>query len=149
MNAAIAAADPAAASASPAPPVRFLDNGDGTVTDLRQGLMWSKATIVTECTTHAKAEQACASLDLAGHTDWRLPTVEELFLLADRSRKEPAIDTDVFPDTQSDWYWTSTLSAWSSDCAWVVIFGSGYADFVRRDYNYALARAVRSVPAGQ
>jgi hypothetical protein len=140
MNA-TAQAIPAATAAA----TRFVDNGDGTVTDTRTGLVWTKATLTSECVTHKKAEQVCAELG----EGWRLPTVEELFLLADRSRKEPAIDTDAFPDTQSDWYWTSTISAWSSGHAWVVGFSDGYAYGFRRGYGGAFVRAVRSVPAGQ
>ena len=139
----------AAASASPTPESRFIDNGDGTVTDTRTGLMWSKATLSDDCVTHAQAEQTCAELDLAGHKDWRLPTVEELFLLADRARKQPAIDTDAFPDTQSDWYWSSTISAWSPDLAWYVSFHYGHSANYHRDSNSAFVRAVRAVPSGQ
>jgi hypothetical protein len=128
---------------------RFVDNGDGTITDTVSNLIWSKATLSDECVTHAEAESICVQLDLAGHTDWRLPTVEELFALADRSRKQPAIDTDAFPDTKSDWYWTSTISAWSSDVAWVVLFADGSAGYLHRGGYNAFVRAVRSVPAGQ
>jgi hypothetical protein len=128
---------------------RFVDNGDGTITDTRSGLQWSKATITDKCVTHAKAEKACATLDLAGHSDWRLPTVEELFLLADRKRFSPAIDTEAFPDTRSDWYWTSTIDASSSDYAWLVDFGGGSAYSAHRDDDDAFARAVRSVAPGQ
>jgi hypothetical protein len=142
MNAvAQAIATPAAA--------RFVDNGDGTITDTRSGLTWSKATLCEEEINHAQAEKICAELDLAGHSDWRLPTVDELFALADRTRTEPAIDTEAFPDTQSDWYWTSTISAWSSGYAWVVCFDGGDAGSSRRDGDYAFVRAVRGVPAGQ
>lgn len=55
-----------------------------------------------------EAEKACAEYRLFGFDDWRMPTVEELFGLADRSRVDPAIDVDAFPDTKSTWYWTST-----------------------------------------
>lgn len=133
----------------PAIPSHFVDNGDRTITDTRSGLMWSQATLTPECVTHADAVKTCAELDLAGHVDWRLPTVEELFLLADRSRKEPAIDTTAFPDTQSDWYWTSTISAWSSDYAWIVHFRYGSASAASRGLSLGLVRAVRSVSAGQ
>jgi hypothetical protein len=138
----------AQAIATPAA-VRFVDNGDGTITDTRSGLTWSKATLCEEEINHAQAEKICAELDLAGHNDWRLPTVDELFALADRTRTEPAIDTEAFPDTQSDWYWTSTISAWSSGFAWIVGFYDGNANYYHRDYNNAFVRAVRGVPAGQ
>ena len=128
---------------------RFVDNGDGTITDTNSGLMWSKDSTSLKNVDHATAERLCAGLDLAGHTDWRLPTVEELFALADRTRHSPAIDTDAFPDTESDWYWTSTITAWSSDRAWVVVFDLGNVVSLHRLDDNACVRAVRSVPSGQ
>ena len=107
---------------------RFIDNGDGTVTDTKLGLMWSKATITEADVTQHQAEDLCRELRLADHADWRLPTVDELFALADRSRYNPAIDTEAFPDTSSDWYWTSTITAWSSSHAWYLYFSYGYAN---------------------
>jgi len=126
---------------------RFVDNGDGTVTDTTSGLMWTKVTIAKD-QTHDQATEAAAKCAAGGHSDWRLPTVEELFLLADRSRISPAIDTDVFPDTYNDWYWTSSDSKWGSSCAWFVRFDGGYADYGHRGDD-ACVRAVRSGPAGQ
>ncbi len=127
---------------------RFTDNGDGTVTDPRTGLMWAKGTLACGAVTHAHAIKACSALRLAGHKEWRLPTVEELFALADRRRPPPAIDIAAFPDTKSDWYWTSTLCAWAPSCAWVVSFSSGYALSNLRNNN-AFVRAVRSARASQ
>jgi hypothetical protein len=144
MNTAAQAVTPISAATA-----RFIDNGDGTITDTLLNLMWSKATLSDKCIKHAAAEKICAELDLAGHADWRLPTVEELFALADRTQKEPAIDTEAFPATKSDWYWSSTISAWAPSCAWFVYFDLGYANYSYRGYNSAFARAVRSVPAGQ
>ena len=128
---------------------RFIDNGDGTVTDTKLGLMWSKATITEADVTQHQAEDLCRELRLADHADWRLPTVDELFALADRSRYNPAIDTEAFPDTSSDWYWTSTITAWSSSRAWFVGFSDGLASYYLRDDSYGLVRAVRSLPPGQ
>jgi hypothetical protein len=128
---------------------RFVDNGDGTITDTTHGLMWSKSTLCASEVNHAEAEKICAALDLAGHTGWRLPTVEELFALADRIKVRPAIDTDAFPDTKSDWYWTSTLHASDSSFAWFVNFHDGNSNDCHRDNSSAFVRAVRSVPAGQ
>jgi hypothetical protein len=145
MNAAIAeiTATPVAAT-----PTRFIDNGDGTITDTSTGLMWSKATVCVGEVNHAKAGEICTALALADHHDWRLPTVEELFLLADRSKVSPAIDTEAFPDTKSDWYWSSTVHASGSSYAWVVSFDNGGALIVLRISDSAFVRAVRSVPAG-
>jgi Protein of unknown function (DUF1566) len=96
------------------------------VLDEKQGLMWSKDHIAVD--NYQQALTVLDGFDLAGVKDWRLPTVEELFLLADRTRANPAIDTAYFPDCASDWYWTSTIYASSpGDCAWGVGFSGGGA----------------------
>ena len=111
------------------------------VLDTTRGLMFTA--VESEEMTHAQAVQYVATLDVAGFKDWRLPTVEELFLLADRSRHSPAIDVTFFPDCKSDWYWTGSLYAPSpGDCAWSVFFGDGYASWVNQ-YDGGFVRAVR------
>ena len=55
---------------------RFVDNGDGTVTDTRRNLMWQKGDNGKEV-SFKEAENYCRSLRLGGHTDWRLPSPEE------------------------------------------------------------------------
>lgn len=57
---------------------RYLDNGDGTVTDLVTGLMWQQAFSITE-SDDAPANAAAATI--GGHTDWRVPTIKELYSL--------------------------------------------------------------------
>jgi hypothetical protein len=57
----------------------YTDNGDGTVTDLNTGLMWQKDP--GEKMTYEQAEAGAASLNLGGYTDWRLPTIKELYSL--------------------------------------------------------------------
>ena len=129
---------------------RFVDNGDGTVTDTTLGLMWPKETQSAANVTQYEAEKICAELRLGGYDDWRLPDVEELFRLADRTRLNPAVNIEFFPDTHSDWYWTRTIYAdRKSRAAWVVGFGSGGSYDFDRVSNGAFVRAVRSVPAGQ
>lgn len=127
-----------------APASKGIDNGDGTVTDPRTGLMWTKETLPGGRMTYDEVVKACKVLRVAEHKDWRPPTVEELFALADRSRHSPAIDTDLFPDTKSDWYWTSTLCAWAPSCAWIVSFSYCGVYYPHRN-GYAFVRAVRAM----
>jgi hypothetical protein len=114
------------------------------------GLMAAVGAIADEL-TYAEAEAALGLLNAdsyAGFNDWRLPTVQELFSLVDHSRHSPAADPAFYPDTKSDWYWSSTPVAWSSDHAWIVNFGLGHVDDYGRDYA-AFVRPVRAVSAGQ
>jgi hypothetical protein len=124
--------------------------GHVAVLDRRQNLIVLVASS-PKAMTHAKAEAWVETLDVMGHSDWRLPSVDEFFPIADRSRRSPAIDPNFFPGTHSDWYWTSTPSAWSSDYAWIVDFGYGLASDGLPRYDGAFVRAVRSVgaPVGQ
>lgn len=95
----------------------FTDNGDGTVTDNVTGLMWQKspdrdgngAINAADKLSYDNAAAEASSLNLGGYTDWRLPTIKELYSLIDFSGKDPSgyngtdtsglvpfIDTDFF-----------------------------------------------------
>ncbi|MDE2469354.1 MAG: DUF1566 domain-containing protein, partial [Bradyrhizobium sp.] len=82
----------AVAAAVRSPTQQFIDNGDGTVTDITTWLMWSKENVGGK-SSWEKSDQACRELRLAGHKDWRMPTRWELLTLVDDTRCRPAIDT--------------------------------------------------------
>ena len=111
------------------------------VLDTKTNLMWDAKARAVEGFQAAQAVPG--TLSVARFTDWRMPTVEELFCLADRTRLRPAIDTDFFPDTPNDWFWSSTVDADSpSDYAWLVDFGYGNSNWFHRD-DEGFVRAVR------
>jgi len=60
----------------------YRDNGDGTVTDLVTGLMWSKA-VGSDKVTPGEAASQAKGLTLAGYDDWRVPNIKELYSLID------------------------------------------------------------------
>jgi len=104
-------ADAKAAAAVPATSCRYIDNGDGTVSDLNTALVWEKKTasgIHNVTTTYTWASSGTTpngtaftgllgtlnggtSIDGAavgtpcftGHCDWRLPTIQELNAISD------------------------------------------------------------------
>lgn len=108
--------------------------------DTTTGLEW---TVAEQPAMNWKAAKAWAeSLDLRGG-GWRLPTVEELFLLADRSRYSPAIDQSAFPGCKNNWYWSGTVDASSpSGYAWFVNFYGGNSYWAHQ-HSEGPVRAVR------
>ena len=121
-----------------------LRHDDEVVLDCSTGLMWSRAELTQDRLTWADADKLCRELRLGGYSDWRLPTIDELFALADRTRHEPAIDTTFFPGCKPNAYWAGTPYAPSpGDCAWGVGFYNGLAHWFHRDYN-GFVRAVRA-----
>ncbi|MGX9728816.1 MAG: Lcl domain-containing protein [Candidatus Electronema sp. VV] len=110
----------------------FHDNGDGTVTDSRTGLVWLKAPLDADNDGNADAvtwqealAKAVASIS-AGFTDWRLPNRNELQSIIDYSWHYPAIDSHSFPDVLGGNFWTSTTNTFASPSyAYTVDFTSG------------------------
>lgn len=118
---------------------RFIENSDNTVTDTQTGLIWAKRTLPTPL-KHEEAVQAVANIG----DGWRLPTVEELFTLIQFENHLPAIDTNIFKDTENDKYWTSTPFGWNEDSAfWAIDFDFGRVRFQIASIK-CYVRAVRS-----
>ena len=77
---------------------RFIDNGDGTVSDLQTGLTWQKtpdadgndAIDSRDKKTLQVALEDAETLQLGGHDDWRLPTIRELYSLIDFTGVDPS-----------------------------------------------------------
>ena len=97
----------------------FIDNGDGTVTDIATGLMWLEED--SGPMNWRDALVYCDSLEYAGYDDWRLPDAKELQSLVDYSRSpdttdSPAVDplfsctpiTNEAGKTDFGYYWSST-----------------------------------------
>jgi hypothetical protein len=132
-------------------PMVYTDNGDGTVTDKVTGLMWQKQDPGTAM-TWSTAVAYCGSLNLAGHSDWRLPSTTELLSIVNASlSSETAIMTNTTyfqgPLTAAS-YWTSIVAAWDSASAWYIAFGGGY-DGITSQTQTMDARCVRGAPTGE
>jgi hypothetical protein len=63
---------------------RFVDNGDGTVTDTSTGLMWAQTDNFGDITWQ-NARLYCENIILSTHNNWRMPTIKELETLFDKS----------------------------------------------------------------
>ncbi|OAN10957.1 hypothetical protein A3K86_18410 [Photobacterium jeanii] len=117
-----------------APDVRFKDNNDGTVTDLRTDLVWRRCALGQ---TWNKTNNVCegkvtgmywqAALQraeiinndvsdplhqLGGRQEWRLPNIKELQSLRESSCVSPAVNKRFFPLNFD--YLSLESTAWSS-----------------------------------
>ncbi len=65
------------------PQPRFIDNGDGTITDMLTGLMWEQAPSGSSTDWEGALTRigTINGIELGGHTDWKLPNRFELMTL--------------------------------------------------------------------
>ena len=94
------------------------------VVDNNTGLMWQQKISIKY--KWDDAVSYCNSLSDGGYSDWRLPTPQELMTIIDNSNtKEPSIDTTYFPNTPSNYFWSSSTVVSNTSFAWFVDFTSG------------------------
>ena len=121
----------------------YLDNGDGTVSDLATGLMWTQS----DSETAMNWQSALAWVEARnvenhlGYNDWRLPNAKELESILDYTRSpdtsgsaaiDPVFETTAFTNEGGSidypWYWTGTTHVTyngSAAAAAYVCFGRG------------------------
>lgn len=112
------------------PSPRFVDNTDGTVTDIQTGLMWVKDANQASVSPSiwSSAVSGVAGIATGGYHDWRLPNVRELESLLDISQDAPCLPVEYltkFSNVQSNLYWTSTTYAGGTGSAWCIDLTSG------------------------
>ena len=81
----------------------YEDNEDGTITDLNTGFMWEQTSEFNRI-SFDEAFEYVENLELGGYTDWRLPTIDELYSLADFDG-ELIIDGDSTPYINTDYFY--------------------------------------------
>jgi len=101
----------------------FHSHHDGTVSDAATGLTWQQADD-GKTRDWPQALHYCATLDLNGQQNWRLPNVKELQSIVDYSHNDPAIDAGTFRQTdRNGWFWSSTTHGDNTRMAAYVCFG--------------------------
>jgi len=124
---------------------RFVDNGDGTITDTDRQLMWQKGDNGNEV-TFEHAQGYCRNLRLGGHADWRLPKPDEL---------DTAVAVELMMSVHSRAAYARLDLYWSSDPTVLLPFNyhPSRGSEVSRVYpaqkdDRAYVRAVRSTALG-
>lgn len=141
--------------AGPSP--SYVNNGDGTITDLNTGLTWVQAR--GSKVTWDAAVAGAATNRTGGYSDWRMPTIKELYSLilytgvngpsvTDTTGYVPFIDTNYFgftygPGTSDtvgqrvidcqDWSATEYVSTVMNGVA--AVFGVNFADGRIKGYS--------------
>ncbi|NCA84493.1 MAG: DUF1566 domain-containing protein [Clostridia bacterium] len=94
----------------------YQDNGDGTVTDLVTGLMWQQSPDMDgdgdidyqDKMSYDEAMAGAANFNLAGYTDWRLPSIKEMYSLIIFSGIDPSgyegSTEDLVPFLNTDYF---------------------------------------------
>lgn len=123
-------------------PLSYVDNGDGTITDVNTGLMWEKKSYdggIHDKNAGYSWDGAFAfaamlnTTSFAGHSDWRVPNIKELTSIVDHEVASPgptvapAFDTGcALGCTVTTCSCTSNLYYVSSTSFQRIQFGEGY-----------------------
>jgi len=98
------------------------------VKDTKLGLMWQdNYSAKTTEKTWSRAKKYCRNLSLAGYSDWRLPSYNELLSIVDYDRYEPAIMPSFKNVTSKyfNYFWSSSEAVSGAKYAWEVDFSGG------------------------
>jgi len=120
------------------PNPKFIDHGNGTITDTLTGLMWTKnANLAGTPRNWQEAMDYIAGMNggagTFGYKDWRLPNIRELCSLIDFGEDVPALPPghpfiNVQTDLESYYYWSSTTYTSHTGGAWVIRMFDGYSN---------------------
>lgn len=123
-----------------------------TVTDTVTGLMWQRV-VPNDMRNWEDARLYCSVLNMAGYTDWSLPSRVALITLIKLTGTSPTIDADAFPGTKGDAvFWSSSRHAAVSGHVNFLSFATGMPGHGTPD-QMGYVRCVRSTvsvdPYGQ
>jgi hypothetical protein len=93
--------------------------------------------------TFLKAKEYCDLLEYANKNDWKLPNIDEMMSLTDKSNYLPAIITNKVIVKIDDWYWTKSHYIVDMSRIWVVNFDSGRDAFWHNQNNKNYVLCVR------
>ncbi len=136
---------------------RFVNNGDGTITDREANLMWKANDSYLDLDKWVSWQEAKMYLEelnksrFAGHSDWRMPTRKEAQMLYDPAN--PITDkygdtvflVKGFPPGSGQTCWTKTLHKTDPSLARRFYFYNGDHQWHKQGLRSHGVRAVRSL----
>ena len=149
-----------------APNSRFITNENGTVEDLKTGLIWMRCPLGkvwnsanNECTGKTASFSWQPALNEAhlinssklhrlhkfgGYENWRLPSIKELISLVEKACHTPTLNTKAFPNFIDLGEWSipeTTATLWSSTATGsgdsVLVFNSVFGETLIQSPNMA------------
>ncbi len=108
------------------PPKPRFTAANGIVIDAWTGLKWQQD--FSPAIPSPAGPTYCGALLVNGETDWRVPTIVELRTIIDRTVSGPAINSTIFPNTPSDWFWATPGAGGSTSEIWSVYFSEGKSE---------------------
>ena len=120
----------------------YVDNGDGTTTDLATNLTWQQG--FKKNVNWYEANNYCDILSLNG-LKWRIPQTHELKSIVDYGAADPAIDTAAFPEIESGelsvWFWAAKNAGFNDigsglEASWMINFYDGFVEYTSRSKVY-------------
>jgi hypothetical protein len=86
----------------------------------------------------------CEDLNFSGHTDWRLPNINELYTLVDFTKTELVINSK-FTNIKNSRYWTSSSAKLNLSNGWYIDFTDGSSAYQVKSSTTTLTRCVRDI----
>lgn len=125
---------------------RFIDNGDGTITDTVAKLMWQKEQ--PERKSYNDIQEMLKTFELAGYKDWRLPTMQELGSIFDETHENNNWYYDKFFECsklQPPILQHITANIFENTYVWVMNFNFGYDGYYGEKFVPLCYRLVRNL----
>ncbi len=119
----------------------FVNNNDGTTTDLLTGLIWQQYP-TSDSITWESALLFADTSTTATYGDWRLPNIKEIQSITSAAIGQPATPSAFFPGLQSLKYWSSTSMPNFTQKAWYLDNKFGITTYLDK-VNKAYALCVR------
>ncbi|PTN33014.1 DUF1566 domain-containing protein [Desulfonatronum sp. SC1] len=113
---------------------RFVDNGDGTVTDTQTNLMWTKDANLFGKLFWDDAMSRCGSFNISGKSGWRLPSRDELKTQYNAIQGSQPFTGIQQADTgpSSSYFWSGTATG--ADYAWGVSMSDGGVNDAKKEH---------------
>lgn len=142
------------------PDSRFSPSNFGYAVDNQTGLVWMRCALGQtfnnangscdgDATLYSWQQALAAAKTLndnggfSSQRDWRVPNVKELMSIVEFGCNDPAVNANVFPNTLSEKYWSSTTYTLLPNNAWAPNFVSGSQFTADKQTNQFPVRLVR------